>query len=277
MDVSQEAGVKPWYEWEEAPPAEFAVIGDPVAHSLSPRMQTAAMLSLELPHRYLAIRVPAGEFESALSRLESLAYIGLNVTVPLKELAFAWALRTDELTSRIQAANTIRLTDRSATNTDAPGFLDVLAELGLTPPQRVLLIGAGGAARAVAAALARANFPFSVYNRSRSKAEGMLAEMGIPAQVLSAPDPHGFALIVNATSASLSGANVEVDWNRAVPNAIAMDLAYAEAPTPFVAQASSYGLRALDGKALLAAQGARSLEWWLDVPAPRSAMLKAIA
>ena len=277
MDVSEKAPVKPWFEWYDAPPAEFGVLGDPVAHSLSPQMQEAAFAVLELSYRYEAIRVPEEQFDEAVDHLSKLGYLGLNVTVPLKEAAYRWALTTDELTSRIKAANTLKLEDKTATNTDAPGILDVLLGLNVLPPASILLLGAGGAARAVAAGLQRAGYPFSVYNRSRDKAEGMLAELGLSAQVLSAPDPIGFKLILNATSASLEGALIPIDWERALPGTLALDLVYTESATPFMASAAANGVEAHDGKSLLVAQGARSLEWWLGVEAPRSAMLKAIS
>lgn len=277
MDVSEKAPLKPWFEWQDAPAAEFGVLGDPVAHSISPLMQEVAFAALDLPYRYEAIRVPVEEFEVAVARLTSLGYLGLNVTVPLKEEAYRWALTTDELTGRIKAANTLKLEDKTATNTDAPGILDVLLTLEIVPPASVLLLGAGGAARAVAAALHRAGYPFSVYNRSRDKAEDMIADLGLSAQALSAPDPIGFKLILNATSASLEGALIPMDWERALPGTIALDLVYSDGPTPFMAAAIANGVPAHDGKALLVAQGARSLEWWLGVEAPRSAMLNAIS
>jgi shikimate dehydrogenase len=276
MDVSEKAVLMEWFEWQEAPPAEFAVIGDPVSHSLSPRMHGAAFAAMGLPYRYVAVRVPEPEFEAAVARLTGLGYIGLNVTVPLKEEAFRWALNTDELTGRIKAANTLKLENKTATNTDAPGFLDVLEDIGVPPGSSVLLLGAGGAARAAAGAMHRAGYPFSVYNRSRDKAEAMVADLGLSAQVMSAPDPMGFSVIVNATSANLQGALLPVDWDRAMPGATALDLAYAVGPTPFLLAAASAGIHGYDGRGLLAAQGARSLEWWLGIEAPRSAMLKAI-
>jgi shikimate dehydrogenase len=277
VDLSEKAIVTEWFEWREAPGAEFGVLGDPVAHSLSPTMQSAAFAVLELEYRYHAIRVPLTELDEAVGHLSRLGYRGLNVTVPLKEAAFRWCRSTDELTSRIKAANTLSVPDRRGTNTDAPGILDVLMELGVPVGANILLLGAGGAARAVAAALQRGGFPFSVHNRSRDKAEGMLVDMGLVAKVLSAPDPSGFLVIINATSASLEGATIPVDWELASPEGFAIDLAYADGPTPFMVEAAAAGLTTVDGRALLVAQGARSLEWWLGVEAPRSAMLKAIS
>lgn len=266
-----------WFEWREAPRSDFAVLGDPVGHSLSPRMQEAAFAVLGLGHRYVAIRVPEAETPWALDHLANLGFRGVNVTVPLKEAAFRWCLSTDELTGRIKAVNTISLSDRRGTNTDAPGILDVLDELGVPLGSHVLLLGSGGTARGVAAALHRGGFPFGVYNRSRDRAEAMVADLGLVAKVIAAPNPEGYSVFINATSASLAGASIPLDWELSSPTGIALDLVYADGPTPFMVEAASHGWTVADGRSLLVAQGARSLEWWLGIEAPRSAMLKAIS
>ena len=140
------------YPWREAPEAEFAVIGDPVGHSLSPRMHAAAYQALGLSYRYLAIHVLPGEVGQALARMESLGYQGVNVTVPHKEEALAWAKDSEPLARRVRAANTLRLADKACINTDAPGFLDTLSEFH-PEPRTAIILGAGGSARAIAVAL----------------------------------------------------------------------------------------------------------------------------
>lgn len=267
-----------FFSWRDAPAADFAVIGDPVSHSLSPRMHTAAYAALGLNLRYVAIHVPACEVVPALDHLRSLGYRGVNVTVPHKESALDWCSEAESLARRVRAVNTVRLADRSGINTDAPGFLDTLADLLLGPsPELVLLLGAGGSARALTCALAEAGWQVRIYNRTRSRAEEMVANLGVDAEVLDAADPTGARLILNTTSASLQGAEVAIPWQCAEPDAVAYDLMYAKEPTPFLAAASAHGLRTCDGLPLLVAQGARSLEWWLDVSAPRDAMRAALA
>ena len=132
-------------------------------------------------------------------------------------------------------------------------------------------------ARAVAAALEQGGYPFAIYNRSRDRAESLVRELNVTARVLSAPDPSGYEVVLNATSASLSGSSVEVDWKLAVPGSLAVDLAYATGPTPFMVEAAAAGLAVHDGRRLLVAQGAWSIKWWLGVEPPRSAMLSAIS
>jgi len=264
------------YPWREAPEADFAVIGDPVNHSLSPKMHAAAYTALGLPYRYEAIHVPPGEVEPALNRLTELGYRGINVTVPNKEEALSWAHIVDPLAAKVRAANTLRLSDRACINTDAPGFLDTLASFTLIP-KTCLLLGAGGSARAVGVALLSAGFSVKLYNRTHSKAKTLACEVGLaPEDVLEVADPIDAALILNTTSASLQNDHLPILWERADPDALAYDLMYAKPSTPFLSTAASHGLRTVDGRRMLVAQGALSFEWWLGIEAPREAMLEAI-
>jgi shikimate dehydrogenase len=264
------------FEWRDAPPAEFAVIGDPVAHSVSPRMQTAALRALGLEDRYVAIRVPPEEVASALDCLKTLGYRGINVTVPHKAAVIPWLATVEPFAKEANAVNTIRMEDRSGINTDAEGFLDTVRELGVEPPGPVLLLGAGGSARALALALHRHGYGLAVYNRTRPRAEEMVRDLRLDAAVLDDPDPADAMLIVNTTSSSLAGEPLPIDWARARQRAVAYDLMYGAASEPFLTAARQRGLRAVDGLGLLVAQGARSLEWWLGRPAPRDVMAEAI-
>jgi len=263
------------FPWQEAPAADFAVVGDPVGHSRSPRMHQAAYAALGLRHRYVAIHVPTGELRQALDHLAKMGYRGVNATVPHKEAALAWSDDPDELGERVGAVNTLRLLDKAAINTDAPGFMDTLADLGVGPCE-VLLLGAGGSARALAYALESGGYRVRIQNRTRERAERLVSELGLRAEVVETPDPRGAGLVLNTTSASLQSADLGIEWSRAEAGALAYDLMYAAEPTPFLQQAAGAGLRTCDGLPLLVAQGARSLEWWLGVSAPRSAMMEAL-
>lgn len=266
-----------WYEWQEAPPAKFGVIGDPIAHSLSPQMQRAALAELGRPEGYEAIRVPLAEFERAVDELQRRGYEGLNVTVPLKEAAFRWAREVDDLTQKIGAANTLRLLGQEATNTDAPGILDILEQEGVPAGSKVLLLGAGGTARAALYALIEKGYDVAIWNRTRARAEALVQGFFDAVPVLGDPDPSDRHVILNTTSASLLDEDLPIAWEKAERGALAIDLAYGDGPTRFVRTAETWKLRAIDGRTLLVAQGARSLEWWVGIAAPRSAMLKAIS
>ena len=130
--------------WRDAPGADFAVLGDPVGHSRSPKMHEAAYRALGLKHTYVAVRVCAEELPEALDHLAKKGYRGVNLTVSLKEAGARWALHPDEFVKRVGSANTLNLLERTATNTDAPGFIDTLPPLAVWPPSRVLVLGAGG-------------------------------------------------------------------------------------------------------------------------------------
>lgn len=289
----------PVFEWRGAPPGDFAVIGDPVSHSLSPRMHAAGLAQMGLDLCYRAIRVHAGEVAPAIERLRSLGYRGVNVTVPHKAEARAAMRTVDEFAARCDAVNTIRLEDLHGINTDGSGFLDTLE--GLVPPGcAVLLLGAGGSARALALALTLAGYNLSIFNRTRERAAALVRELAIEAEVVDDPGLQDVQLIVNATSASLrnespisfgtgesklqtpnsrgQGQKFKVKSSESKvqsPNSkLAYDLVYGD--TPFLLAAREAGLRTIDGKRLLVAQGARSLEFWLGRDAPRDAMFEAI-
>jgi shikimate dehydrogenase len=267
-----------WFEWREAPQADFAVIGDPIAHSLSPRMHQAAYQALDLPYRYVALRVPPGEVAAALHELAHRGCRGVNVTVPLKEEALAWCEEAEPFARRANAVNTVCLPTRKGTNTDGPGFLDTLADLGVKPGN-ALVLGAGGSARAVALALVGAGFSVRIYNRTKSRAEALAAELAPDAAALDEADPAGAALIVNATSVGVlkepSQPALPVVWDRAEPKAVAYDLFYGS-ETSFLRAARERGLQTTDGLPMLIAQGARAFEWWLNLAAPREAMRDAL-
>lgn len=259
------------YEWHDVPRADFAVIGSPVAHSRSPQMHEAAFRALGLHLTYVAVQVSAGDVNDALDHLLGLGFKGVNVTVPHKAEAMDWA-DPDELAQKIGVANTIDLQSRVATNTDAPGFLDTLEQFSFQSDASVLILGAGGTARALAAVLPGAGFRTSIWNRTTTRAEELANEFGL-AEVVELPSAN-FDLIINTTSVGLSKDRIAIDWSQARPDTVAYDLVYGS--TPFLDEAQTHGLRVLDGKQLLVAQGARSFEFWLGIAPPRDVMLEVI-
>ena len=263
------------YEWKQAPAADFAVIGDPVAHSRSPQMHQAAYAALGLPFQYVRVHVPPGEVVAALNHLHGLGYQGVNVTIPHKEEVIGWCRDIDPLGQWVKAINTIRMRDRIGINTDAPGFLETLRDRGIEPG-RALVLGAGGSARALVYALEEEGWQVRLCNRTKSRAVAMVRDLKLQAEVIERPDPTDCDLILNTTSASLQGKTLPMDWSKAKPGTWAYDLAYGEGPTPFLLHAGIEGFRVVDGRPLLVAQGALSLEWWLGIPAPRVAMSEAI-
>lgn len=264
------------FEWMDAPRADFAVVGDPVEHSLSPAMHQAAYAALGIHRSFVAIRVKQGDLKKALNHMGKIGYVGANVTLPLKEEAAAWAKDPEPFVVRTNSANAIRFVDGGAINTDAPAFLETLAQLNVPHGATVLLLGAGGAARALAVALEDAGYRLRLFNRTAEKAKAMTKSLALKAELLKEPDPSGAAAIVNATSASISGASVPVQWQRGTRGAIAYDLAYGSELSLFLLHAGLAGMKVVDGREMLIAQGARSFEWWLGGRAPVEAMRQAV-
>ncbi|MEQ1936044.1 MAG: shikimate dehydrogenase, partial [Fimbriimonadaceae bacterium] len=248
----------------------FGVIGDPVSHSLSPRMHRAAYCALGLDHSYDAFTVLPANLGTLAQRFDE--FKGLNVTVPHKEAVCAY-FALDEFAIRAGAVNTIDLLTSRAINTDGPGFLDLIEGMGI---EKVLLLGAGGSTRSIALALCLSDYQVSIWNRTQGRAEQLVNDLEIPAQVSSKLDLTGFDLVVNATSSSLQGESLPNDWSRAEPNAVFCDLYYTAGETPFAKDARRAGGQVIDGRELLVAQGARSFEWWLETEAPRDAMRQAV-
>ena len=285
-----------FFEWPDAPEADYAVIGSPVHHSLSPIMHQAAYRALGLSYRYVAIHVPPGEVCRALDRLERLGYKGVNVTVPHKEEVLSCVEEVDAFARRVMAANTIKLRSphtplgtshhtrsvvgvdpetlgsRRAINTDAPAFIQTLGSLKLRG-RRAMILGAGGSARAIVAILADNGYQVQIHNRTTSRAIELVEQLGVSAAVLETPNLN-CDLIVNTTSAGLAGQSLGLDWSQAPPHAIAYDLVYGD--TRFLLEASRAGLKTIDGLPLLVEQGALAFEWWTGLGAPREAMLEAV-
>ncbi len=251
-------------------PMRFGVIGDPVSHSLSPRMHRAAYQALGLEHTYDAHPVSSSELPSLSEKFQG--FRGLNVTVPYKE-AICAHFALDEFALRARAANTIDLYSGQAINTDGFGFLDVMEGLDV---ERVLILGAGGSTRSIALALCLADYQVSIWNRTPERATQLISDLEISAGVSSELDLAGFDLVVNATTSSLLGVSLPIDWGKMEQGAIFCDLYYSATRTLFGNEAEKAGGRVIDGCELLVAQGARSFEWWLNREAPREAMWNAV-
>lgn len=264
-----------WYEWRAAPLGDFAVLGDPIHHSLSPAMHTAGYEAEGLDLIYRAVRVEPDDWDTALQHLTNLGYRGVNVTLPHKERAFAWCEAVEGSAQLIGAVNTIRLTERTGCNTDAPTLVALAVTMGIQPPDTVLVLGAGGTGRTAAIALGMAGFTVRLWNRTQSRADEVAAILPGGISALAEPDLAGVRAVFNTTSATIRGEELTLDWDQAGPDLKLFDAGYGY-PSAFLEEGRRRGLAAWDGKLMLAAQGALAWEWWLGIPAPRAAMLEAI-
>ena len=213
----------------------------------------------------------AGELAQALDRLVEMGYNGVNVTVPLKEEAFEWCLTACEVSLACRAVNTVGLSARAGTTTDAPAFVKVAKGLGFGAGSKVLVLGAGGTARTAIVAFAAAGLEVSAWNRTAAKLAGLADKCA----VLEAPDPAGQDLVVNCTSAGHLGEAVPLLWERA-GGATVLDANYGPAHEPLRQAAARVGVPVFDGLAMLVEQAALSFEWWTQQEAPREAMMKAL-
>ena len=263
----------------------LGVIGDPVAHSRSPRMQNAALQALGLNWAYVPLPVKAANLESVLRGLQAVGFVGVNVTVPHKE---AVAQLVDELRPTAQASgsvNTVIFAEDGrliGDSTDGPAIAAAIAsEIEETYRGSVLVLGAGGSARAAAAALAQDGCAVQIHARRFEAAEALardLAGSGNVEAVAELPDPVG-GVVVNCTPV---GALVDPDGmplpaSRLLDVRVVVDLAYrADAtPTPLITAAAETGCAVVDGLEVLARQGAKALEIWTGESAPIEVMLAA--
>lgn len=254
------------------------VLGWPVRHSRSPAMHEAGYAALGLDGwSYQLLPVPPELFDETVRSLEGAGFTGANVTIPHKEAALALADETTDRARAIGAANTLTFSGGRihADNTDAPGIVDALP---LDPSgARVLVLGAGGTARAAVWALRDAGAAdVAVWNRTRARAERLTADLN--GRVVDAAEPAD--LLVNTTSVGLHGGD---DPFEQLPLAAAdlsryrclVDLAYGSSPTGLSAAARAAGLQVVDGLEILVRQGARSFERWTGQSAPVDAMRTA--
>lgn len=335
------------------------LIGDPVAHSYSPRFQQAAFDACGIPARYELWRTEEGELAARVASLLAPQSLGANITIPYKEAVLPFLDVVDPLAARIGAVNTIvhRNEYLYGYNTDAPGLLYALVELGIGKLRElrdrkiawdhdrdgvtrvtratevttganeltsgrgthtfsvdkrtlqdlkerfsfegytVVLLGAGGAARGAAFALARASVErIVIVNRNLERAQRLAAEVQLESncQVFCLNDPaflipHPATLIINATSVGMHVADRQGQAEaeaatplsaeilmRFAPDTVVFDMIYNPTQTQLLCQARTLGLRAVNGLPMLLHQGALAFTLWTDQPAPLEKMRSAL-
>jgi len=255
---------------------KLGVIGWPIAHSKSPPMQTAALQALGLAGEYVAQAVAADELAQFVEHAEAHGFRGVNVTIPHKEAALKLCA-PDELAARVGAVNTL-VFDKGVRgyNTDVHGFTELAREAGAALDGVVVVLGAGGAARAVAAAVhgrgklaivSRTQRPFVVDGAPMTVtpwSDDLVAKLLARADVL-----------VDATPRGLDAAAPAIDLSPLPAHAVVLDLVVAR-DTALTKAAKARGLKASAGAPMLVHQGARALELWTGKPAPIDGMRKAL-
>lgn len=244
------------------------VAGWPVAHSRSPRLHNHWIARHGLDAAYVPLAIPPQRFAECVRALAACGFRGMNVTIPHKEAAFALC---DTLTARARragAVNTLVFRDGAVEGdcTDGAGFL---ASLGGFDPRAgpAVLLGAGGAARAIAAALLDAGCPrVTLVNRTAARAEALAAALGGPVAVAAAPPLADAALLVNTTSLGMAGQPpLEIDLSPLPATALVADIVYVPRETPLLRAAAARGLRRVGGLGMLLHQAVPGFAAWFGV------------
>jgi shikimate dehydrogenase len=265
-------------------PGRLVLLGHPVDHSLSPRLQNAALEALGIPLRYEAIDVPPAQLTAHLETLRGESAAG-NVTIPHKSAVLRVCSHLSDTARRVGAINVFRTNadgELEGGNTDVDGF-DALvrAALGDTPSHaRVALLGAGGGASAVLGAVERWQAAeVRVYNRSQPRASALVERFAHVATMCetAAEAVRGANVVVNATSIGMRDDHLPVTIESLPPGAAVLDLVYRKGGTPLVRDARAAGFVAEDGTEMLLEQGALAFEFWLEREAPREVMRAALA
>jgi shikimate dehydrogenase len=260
-----------------------AVIGAPVDHSLSPALHNAAFAALDVDAVYLALHIEPADLENAVAGVRAQRPIGGSVTVPHKEAVVALCDRVEPPADRIGAVNCLVVDVSGAIighNTDAPGFIDALrVGLGFDPTgRRAVLLGAGGAARAVLVGLADAGAASTQVIARRPETASFTEARPWTREALE----EALAdcdLLVDCTSAGLDPHSeaqmpAPIPLDRLPADAVVATLVY-HRETTLLASAKHRGFRVLDGALMLIHQAARAFELWIGQPAPLEAMHKA--
>ena len=253
------------------------VLGWPVSHSRSPRLHGYWLEKHGVDGAYVPLAAEPLQFTAAVRGLAAAGFQGANVTLPHKERAFALSTETDDFAARTGAVNTLVFGpdgEIRGSNTDGFGFLENLSQgapgCDLTRGPAVML-GAGGAARAILVALADAGAPeIRVANRTRARADGLVDELGVAARVF---DWHtreaaleDAALLVNATALGMAGAaDLDLALDRLPADAVVTDIVYTPLETALLAAARARGNPAVDGLGMLLHQARPGFHAWFGV------------
>ncbi|AGB36552.1 shikimate dehydrogenase [Natronococcus occultus] len=259
----------------------YGLIGNPVGHSLSPPMHEAAYDELGIDARYVTFEPAPDELEAAIRGAEALGVCGLNVTIPFKRDVLEF-VEPDELAGRIGAVNTIDFSGPEPTghNTDAAGALRALREDGVVLEDAdVLVVGAGGAGRAISFGLADAGAAVTIANRTASTARELAAD--VPGADGRGLEDLGDVLadadvLVNATSVGMEEDATPVPAEALHGELAVLDAVYRPLETRLLRDAEDAGATTVDGAWMLLYQGVEAFELWTDRTAPVEEMNEAL-
>jgi shikimate dehydrogenase len=265
----------------------YCIIGDPIHYSLSPGMQNAAFAALGLNCTYIAFRVPPSELKESMESLRSINIAGFNVTVPHKVEVMKHLDELDVTAKKAAAVNTVNNIEGifRGYNTDIHGFIEPLRQRKMDfRGMNVLVLGAGGAARAVVAGLAEESGSISkvvIANRDVERAKELAkigSGLGLKCETISldraqsaSPDSD---LIVNATTIGMNNEPSLIDYDHIKKGSIVYDIVYRPVTTSLIENAKYAEANVVYGYEMLVEQGAKAFEIWTGIQAPRDVMKK---
>lgn len=261
----------------------YAVFGNPIAHSKSPQIHTAFAQQEGVEIQYDRITAPleTGGFEEAVAHFFQNGGKGANVTVPFKERAYLLADQLSERAAAAKAVNTLWLTEDQkiyGDNTDGLGLVqDLHHHYPHLAATRVLLIGAGGAARGVILPLLQQKTQMFICNRTFHKAEQLAQEFAIQALTFEEANQQTFDIIINATSSGLNGEIPPISGSVLAQTQLVYDMLYGKTGTPFTHFASKQGAKnVLDGLGMLVGQAAHSYALWRNFQAETQTVIQQL-
>tara|TARA_Y100001949_G_scaffold97330_1_gene82091 strand:- start:1995 stop:2816 length:822 start_codon:yes stop_codon:yes gene_type:complete len=268
-------------------PKTYAVIGDPIDHSLSPNIHNAAFRFLNLEHTYIAYRIPKGELASGIEALKAIKIAGFNVTIPHKIEMMELLDEMDTTCKVIGAVNTVSNENGKLKgyNTDMIGFLDPIKRKNLTVKDtQVLLLGAGGAARAIVTGLVKEKAgKITIANKTLENAS-KLAEFAIKnggtANAISLQEANelvsDYKFIINSTSIGMNNEPSPISTEGISKNSIVYDIIYQPMNTDLIKRSKENGATIIYGYEMLLSQAACSFEIWHKMEAPYNEMKKML-
>jgi shikimate dehydrogenase len=262
--------IRPGGAGGDEPPARFAVFGNPVGHSLSPIMHTAAFAATAFNGVYVAVPVP--DIRPAVAGLRALGFRGASITLPHKESVMACLDEVEETARRIKAVNTIVNTDGrlQGYNTDVSGAIRALKEKTPLAGRAVAILGAGGAARAVAFGILAEGGRVSIFNRAAGRGKKLADELQAEFRLLSEFKADSYEIMVNTTPLGMAprADEMPVAVEKLRPGLVVMDIVYNPLKTRLLREAAGAGCTTIDGLSMFVHQGARQFELWTGMKAP---------
>ena len=265
----------------------YAVIGDPIDHSLSPNIHNAAFRHLKLDHSYIAYKISAGELAAGIDSLKKIRIAGFNVTIPHKIEIMKFLDDMDTTSKVIGAVNTVSNENGKLKgyNTDMIGFLDPIKKKNLTiKDSQVLLLGAGGAARAIVTAMIKekAN-KITIVNRTQENANKLAdfaKKIGGNADAVSIQKANeligDYKFIINSTSIGMKNEPSPISTRNISKNSVVYDIVYQPINTDLIKKSKENGATIIYGYEMLLSQAACSFEIWHKMEAPYDVMKKAL-